>query len=292
MKWASTDSERITASPGVSACCPGCRQPVLAKCGEIRVWHWAHRGGDCDPWYESETAWHLNWKKLFPDTWQEVVMGPHRADIKTPRVVIELQHSSISVAEIREREAFYGDMIWIFDLRSGAERFRFLPAHRFADGYIRRPVIPDNAVAWVRARRTVLACTKPVFVHLGRGRLYNIFGFGLYPSLNFEGGFYRQFTEDEFMTAVGARAGGEPPRMCPVGEVPYEKLRAERKAYFWNERDRGPIRFRIEFPQKPSPREPIVLHRFSDEAIHQRRVSNSNTQLGAGKSTTDSTDVG
>lgn len=43
-------------------------------------------------------------------------MGPHRADIRTPAGwVLEFQHSSISADEITEREAFYGQMVWIVD---------------------------------------------------------------------------------------------------------------------------------------------------------------------------------
>jgi competence CoiA-like predicted nuclease len=46
-------------------------------------------------------------------------MPPHRADICTPTHVIELQASSISSAEIAERERFYmlahGNMVWLLN---------------------------------------------------------------------------------------------------------------------------------------------------------------------------------
>ena len=42
--------------------------------------------------------------------------GPHRADIFNGRTVVELQHSSISGTRTLQRvEAFYGDMVWLFD---------------------------------------------------------------------------------------------------------------------------------------------------------------------------------
>lgn len=45
-------------------------------------------------------------------------MGPHRADIRRDDgLVIELQASSISAEEIAEREAFYGEMVWLLDGR-------------------------------------------------------------------------------------------------------------------------------------------------------------------------------
>jgi hypothetical protein len=83
----------------------------------INIHHWAHRAGDCDPWYEPESAWHLGWKSRAPADWCEVFMGPHRADIRRPHdgLVIELQHSSLAPEDVLAREAFYSPMIWIVD---------------------------------------------------------------------------------------------------------------------------------------------------------------------------------
>ena len=90
----------------------------MAKCGEIVSWHWAHISKDCDPWSEPESEWHRGWKQLFPAQMQEVVVGAHRADVLTNRGVIEFQHSTISPQEIKERESFYGKMVWVVDARS------------------------------------------------------------------------------------------------------------------------------------------------------------------------------
>jgi hypothetical protein len=108
---------KIPASPRAWAICPGCAGTVLTKCGEINAWHWAHEAGvDCDPWSEGETFWHLSWKWKAPPDRCEVVIGRHRADIVGRKgVVVELQHGPLSPAEVREREAFYRDMIWIVD---------------------------------------------------------------------------------------------------------------------------------------------------------------------------------
>jgi hypothetical protein len=115
MLWANRHGRKIQAFPGVTATCPACGGEVVPKCGEIVEWHWAHKARDCDSWGEPESQWHLGWKARFPAEWQEVVMGPHRADVRTPRGVIEFQKSAISAAEIREREQFYGKMIWVVD---------------------------------------------------------------------------------------------------------------------------------------------------------------------------------
>lgn len=96
---------------------------MIAKCGRVKVWHWAHKGRlSCDPWWENETEWHRNWKDQFPLEWQEqIAIDPatgekHIADVRTPDgLVIEFQHSPIAPEEIRRREAFYGNMIWIVD---------------------------------------------------------------------------------------------------------------------------------------------------------------------------------
>ncbi len=119
MQYAIVHGRRTEATPGETGACPGCEGDVVAKCGEINSWHWAHtQRFDCDRWSEGETEWHLAWKRRFPRQWREVVMDGHRADIKSPQGVIELQSSSISTAEIASRENFYGEMVWLLDARS------------------------------------------------------------------------------------------------------------------------------------------------------------------------------
>lgn len=117
MQIALTTHGRQTATPGNRAKCPQCNQDVLAKCGEVLTWHWAHiNTTDCDPWAEGESAWHAEWKTAAPPDRREVTIGHHRADlIAGDGTVCELQHSSISGPEITERETFYGTMRWLFD---------------------------------------------------------------------------------------------------------------------------------------------------------------------------------
>src|SRR2546426_12429185 len=124
MLYAATDGyQKVCATPKARAYCPGCRQGVIAKCGEINIWHWPHKAsGDCDPWSEGETSWHYGWKQLIPAERVEVLIEKggekHRADIvRADGTVVELQTSYISPEEIRTRERFYGKMIWLFDSR-------------------------------------------------------------------------------------------------------------------------------------------------------------------------------
>jgi hypothetical protein len=95
----------------------------MAKCGEVLAWHWAHLTAECDPWSEPESKWHLQWKSRFPEQYQEVVVGPHRADVKGPAAVLEVQKSQIAPEMIREREEFYGEMLWMLNGEDFAERF-------------------------------------------------------------------------------------------------------------------------------------------------------------------------
>ena len=122
MKFALINGERHEPTPGSAGTCPGCGQEVLAKCGTVRIWHWAHKGKrSCDPWWEPETLWHRTWKNLFPAEWQEVPMRApdgelHIADVRTPQgLVIEFQHSAIKQEERTSRESFYQNMVWVVD---------------------------------------------------------------------------------------------------------------------------------------------------------------------------------
>jgi hypothetical protein len=136
MIWAlnlSTE-QRVQAWPQGRANCPLCKTETIAKCGQIVTWHWAHKSLiQCDPWWEPESQWHLDWKGLFPADWQEVIIGQHRADVRTPAgQVIEFQASQLSPDKITEREAFYGSMLWILKGEDFAEWFEVVESSRYA----------------------------------------------------------------------------------------------------------------------------------------------------------------
>jgi len=122
MRFALTNGGRVEAQPLGSGECPFCGMPMVARCGEERVWHWAHKGRrDCDPWWENETEWHRSWKDEFPADWQEIAHQAndgerHIADVKTgDGWVLEFQHSAIPRIERQSRENFYQSLIWVVD---------------------------------------------------------------------------------------------------------------------------------------------------------------------------------
>jgi hypothetical protein len=72
--------------------------------------------------YPGETPWHRNWKKAFPPAFREVsfvdaTFGElHRADVHTPcGTTLEFQNSPISMEELRSREAFYPNLVWVLN---------------------------------------------------------------------------------------------------------------------------------------------------------------------------------
>ena len=131
MKFALVNGEKSEATKGAKGICRSCGSELIAKCGEIKVHHWAHKGNrNCDPWWETETEWHRSWKNKFPVEWQEVVHHAdndekHIADVKTPTGwILEFQHSYLKPEERRSRDAFYSKLIWVV---YGARRKNDIP---------------------------------------------------------------------------------------------------------------------------------------------------------------------
>ena len=124
MQYALVDGSRQEAVKGGRGSCPGCGRPVLAKCGEIMVHHWAHQAREaCEFEREPMTKWHLDWQKEFPEHMREVVQGPHRADVMTDHWVIEFQHSSISHEKVVARNEHWCQhraVCWVLNMRGVA----------------------------------------------------------------------------------------------------------------------------------------------------------------------------
>jgi competence CoiA-like predicted nuclease len=161
---------RIRARRGGQAVCPSREAILIPKCGQLVIHHWAHYADrDCDPWFE-ETEWHREWKTRFPEDWTEVVVGPHRADVRRPDgVTFEFQHSTIAPAEIREREAFYeaqGWLEWVFDAREAATTGRFELKTNYREMAF--------SFVWRHGRRSIAECRCPVWLDLGLGRLFAV----------------------------------------------------------------------------------------------------------------------
>jgi hypothetical protein len=157
VKYAVVENERREAQPGLSAKCPVCGRAMIAKCGEHRIRHWAHKGTrTCDPWWEPETEWHRSWKNHFPKDCQEIIRHSedgekHIADVMTESgMVIEFQHSNLRREEQEAREDFYQKMVWVVD---GLRRVRDR-AHFFASLGLSKIIYPET--------RTVLLLSRDI----------------------------------------------------------------------------------------------------------------------------------
>lgn len=83
MKFALIAIIRTEATKGGKGICPICGPELIAKCGSLKINHWAHKAiRNCDPWWENETEWHRQWKSNFPDKWQEVIIHDEQTSEK------------------------------------------------------------------------------------------------------------------------------------------------------------------------------------------------------------------
>jgi len=155
------DSHRNKPTPGAVSECPSCKSKIVSKCGEIKIWHWAHESLEtCDAKWEPITQWHLDWQSLVPEELTEVIIGKHIADIKLPTgKVIEIQHSNLPIDVVAERESFYENMVWIFDGREFEDRFIIKEKYDDNDELI------YHTFKFKKPRQYIVHCTKfPVYI--------------------------------------------------------------------------------------------------------------------------------
>ncbi|MCS4435877.1 competence protein CoiA [Aquiflexum gelatinilyticum] len=173
MKYAFVNGDKIEAVKGATGICPSCGSELIAKCGEININHWSHKGTrNCDIWWENETEWHRQWKNRFPAGWQEIVHfdgkgEKHIADIKTHKDwVLEFQHSFINSDERNSRNKFYSKLVWVINgLRRKTDKGQF---QKVLEGSSRAPVgnVNIRKVNFPRESRLLnewLNCSAPVF---------------------------------------------------------------------------------------------------------------------------------
>lgn len=181
------NGRKILAKRDAEGRCPTCKEKLIAKCGRIMAHHWAHPGEDCDPWHEHETDWHRYWKSLVPADCVEVTIEKngkrHRADIVTTKgIVIELQHSSISVDSIEARENFYDKMIWLFDVSECCPEPKYFD---FGSGELVltnpkqfrlriRPKGDHHTFRWCHPRKSIAFTNAPVYLDVGRNEIFRL----------------------------------------------------------------------------------------------------------------------
>lgn len=124
--------------PTARARCVDCLGVLIAKCGEINRWHWAHEATDSTcTGSDGEGAWHRAWK-VWAEQYgaqTEVGEGRHRADIVWPDGgVYELQSNYLDAVDIANREQHWGDRLtWIYRITEG----RLSRLRNIGDGWFR-----------------------------------------------------------------------------------------------------------------------------------------------------------
>ena len=112
--------------------CPLCHQALNLRHGSVRAPHFAHKASSdnetvtrcSDGWAHDKSEWHIDWQLRFPEEFYEKMVEHngkrHIADIATDQnLIVEFQHSAISIDEFRERNSFYTAcgyrVVWVFD---------------------------------------------------------------------------------------------------------------------------------------------------------------------------------
>lgn len=163
LPWAHpSDTNPEILFPGArSQCVDGCGI-LIAKCGEINRWHWAHQG-DAICTGEGEGAWHRAWKQWSQNHGAVVEMSDHprRPDIVWPDGhIYECQTDYIDAAELRKREQHYGEsMTWIYRWLPG----RFDRLRNAGDGWFK----------WSRPAPSMALHERPIIWH-HLDRLYDV----------------------------------------------------------------------------------------------------------------------
>jgi competence protein CoiA len=182
MKFALVEGERREAKPGLFGQCPIYGHPMIAKCGEHRVHHWAHRANcTCDSWWENETVWHRNWKGQFPEKCQEIIHQSdsgekHIADVKTKSgVIIEFQYSFLRRDEREARELFYQKMLWVVSgLRRKRDKGQFFASLEAGTVIYREPTIVSVLAKEGSLLREWGASRVPVYFDFGTPTLWRL----------------------------------------------------------------------------------------------------------------------
>jgi len=162
MQYADVQGVRVEATTGMAGECPACHAPVVARCGEVNVWHWAHET-ECTIQSEPETAWHRAWKERFPKEYREVVLADHRADVIYRGTVYEFQRRPLEPTEYAERTAFWErhgfTVRWVFYHADHPETFVLrMPEHSTRDFMTFR---------WKWAKRRLADVATPFYIDGG-----------------------------------------------------------------------------------------------------------------------------
>ncbi|MEH8196090.1 competence protein CoiA [Aeromonas allosaccharophila] len=198
-------TEPFKSGTGICFCCGG---ETLAKCGNFKVHHWAHKSKvDCDPWWENEGEWHRKWKNYFPIESQEIVFEQpitnerHIADIFINQTVIEIQSYPINEDEARLREAFYNNMIWIIDgCKNEFDKVNFglsIYSPHTVDPYLRQLRWHGRSKLFAKWSKS----SKPVYFDFGTDLVWHLLQF----DIKGKKGLVKAISKEVFVNGLGGK---------------------------------------------------------------------------------------
>lgn len=191
------DGKKSQAQPMAKGICPECMGAVIARCGSINIWHWAHTTlTDCDMANKQETEWHLRWKSFFDKKYVEVRLdnGKIADALLINNISIEFQNSRIGSDKIKEYESTRKNLIWVFN------------GSTFCDNLYVYKKDNYHKFHWKWAPKTIRSCDRPVFLDINGDsstlflikKNYGKYGWGYQMDRNY---FFKKylFVESEFM---------------------------------------------------------------------------------------------
>lgn len=179
MLIALVNGERTEATPRTSGICQECDEGVKAKCGLIKIWHWAHAPGTkCERARYGMTEWHLGWLRSFPKEKIEIALTvdgkKHIADVIQGKTVLEFQRKMMPPDKMLEREHFWKkagyQFHWIFDGREAYDSDRFSITSKMKGNADK----PYWKFCWKMAPTRNLGCAFPWSIDIGNGRIFEI----------------------------------------------------------------------------------------------------------------------
>ena len=137
--------------------CPACGDVLITKMGLINAHHFAHEvNTSCVISTGEMSDWHIDWQAEYDV--KEVLSADKksRADVVLPNgLVIEFQHSDITIERIKQREQSFKKLFWVFDLTEKESFF-----------------IKGEIFTWKQPKRTWLYYLKPAFFDIGDEVIY------------------------------------------------------------------------------------------------------------------------
>lgn len=157
MLYAQHNEIKTKATPGAKGICPGCGNNVIAKCGKIMTWHWAHQHlSDCELANKEETEWHLSWKSLFNPNYVEQRLDSGKvADVKLiDGLIIEFQNSKMRAEDFLKYEEARPNMVWVFNGKTYAKNLNIINRGNY------------HSIYWKWIPKTIHYCSRPIFIDL------------------------------------------------------------------------------------------------------------------------------